>query len=297
MIKWGFLIAFQIPFVLSPQNPGEVIAYVSRQRYNTDIYLLQLSSSGITRLISEDAGEYSPAWSPDGCSIAYVSNNTRIVPDILVLNLKDSSVTNVTAQIGSDANYHNYPSWSPDGGKLAYTSSRREGLGLHILDLANMQDFRLTDTTLVVSSSDWSPNGKYIAFAAEHDSDLDIYSVSIDGTQLNNLTNDNGHDMNPSWSPNGQQIAFSSNRNDNWELYVIDADGSNLRRLTSNDGVDAEPDWSPDGKRIAFTSNRTGHFEVYVMNTDGSDLQQLTHAPYVISESPHWQPMVCENKK
>lgn len=81
-----------------------------------DIYVMNAYGSGQKKLTDSSADDSSPAWSPDGSKIAFMSNRANSL-DIFIMNTDGSNVTRLTNN--GRANFN--PSWSPDGTKVAST--------------------------------------------------------------------------------------------------------------------------------------------------------------------------------
>ena len=75
---------------------------------NFEIYVVNADGSGLTRLTSDSADDFSPAWSPDGSRIAFASDRDGN-PDVYVINTDGSGITRLTNNLASDL----HPSWSP----------------------------------------------------------------------------------------------------------------------------------------------------------------------------------------
>ncbi len=222
---------------------------------------------------------HSPAWSPDGKQIVFLS-----------VNGPDAGLVFVNAD-GSDLkpfylpNRAGSPFWSPDGQYIAFSYDREHHAGKYSLFLLKVAD-RVGHPIVndVGHEASWSPDSQKIAFEGLYG----IYTVNIDGSEVTALT-DVYTDSSPAWSPDGKQIAFVSIRDGNDEIYVMNSDGSNLSRLTDNSAKDFAPAWSPDSQFIAFLSDRDGNREIYVMNADGSNQKNITNSSDEEC-SPQWQP-------
>jgi Tol biopolymer transport system component len=229
------------------------------------------------QLTSNDADDHSPAWSPDGMKIAFVSDRAdphahqrghAPIWDLYVMNADGSGITRVTT-CGNDCGGNGVlaPAWSPDGTHLAFAMTKRRGpsdmyfqTDLYVVNADGSGLVQLTDTPDQQGDPAWSPDGSEIAFSRYVDGQLDVFSVKADGTEEARLTTDPADDSGPAWSPDGRQIVFSSHRNwdevhdrlfegdpGNAELYVMNADGSGQTRLTDDRAWDGAAVWLVGG--------------------------------------------------
>ncbi|GIV20363.1 MAG: hypothetical protein KatS3mg023_2114 [Armatimonadota bacterium] len=256
------------------------IAFYSVRDGNPEIYVMNPDGTEQTRLTSSIAGDFVPAWSPDGSKIAFCSGSMG-QRDIYVMNADGTEPTRLTSEAGDDVN----PSWSPDGSKLVFASNRDGNYEVYVMNADGTGQTRLT----VIPGQDdhprWSPDGSRIAFASTRDGNWEIYVMNADGSGQTRLTSHTATDYLPAWSPDGSKIAFMSARDGDEEIYVMNADSTGLTQLTSNSVTDSAPFWSPDGRRIAF--HAVGNWDIYVMNADGTGRTQLTTHP-ADDYSPAW---------
>ena len=291
------------------QSADTRIAFVSTRHdeRNAEIYLMNPDGKRVRRLTEHPQFDATPAWSPDGQKITFIS--FRDEPgDIYVMNPDGSNPINLTQ---SPEAKEGAPSWSPDGKQITYKSwgiFNANGFfqsDIWVMDADGANQRNLTNHIANDWNPAWSPDGMQIVFSSDRDKawefdawdNRDVHVMNADGTNIINLTNHPAADTYPAWSPDGRQIAFSSDRNGNLEIYVMNADGTNPIKLTNHPAVDRVPDWSPDGLRIAFSTNRDGdwekkpndNWEVYVMNADGTNPINLTNHP-AWDTSPSWEP-------
>jgi TolB protein len=266
-------------------NEGGQIAFVSDRDGNPEIYVINIDGTGATRLTDHPAGDYAPAWSPDGIRIAFYSERDGNA-EIYAINADGSNLKRLTNDPANDY----APAWSPDGKQIAFHSHRYQGAGrIFVMDADGSEVKRLTSPEWDDWSPAWSPDGDQIVFNSSRNNNRDIWLMNADGSKMTNLTRNPADDWWPDWAPDGKHIVFHSDRDDNFEIYTINVKGSGATRLTDHPASDYDPAWSPDAARIAFTSDRCGNREVFVMNADGSSPINLTrHTAH--DWAPAWSP-------
>jgi Tol biopolymer transport system component len=269
---------------------------------NTDIYTLKSNGAGLTRLTTDPAIDYGPAWSPDGSKIAFDSYRHGN-PEIYVMKADGTSPTRLTTNLAVDAS----PTWSPDGAKIAFVSGRDANgdAEIYVMSADGTNPVRLTTDPADDYGPAWSPDGSKIAFWSTRDGNGEIYVMNPDGLNVTRLTTNTVDDIFPEWSPDGSQLVFSRLTGCDsysgfcdYDLFVMNADGSGAAQLTSGSS-DHAPAWSPDAGSIAFGANFCAPYyyyyysygcyysysAVYIVRTDGTRVVELLRDAF----SPAWR--------
>ena len=254
-----------------------LVAFYSDRDGNLEIYTIQADGSQLQRLTNDPAFDDSPAISPDGQQIVFLTARHDPNPqfpdlkyEIYVMNVDGSNLRRLTNTGAAE----NHPAWSPDGSQILFDADY-DGDGfyeIYTMDPDGMGVARLTANAANDQFADWSPDGSQIAFSSDRNGNWDIFIMDADGSNQRSLTNSPKWELFPAWSPDGGLIAFQVvvSRPGNTDIFLMNVDGSNQHQLTDKPGYDENPAWSPDGRQIVFQTRRDGQFELYIMNVDGS---------------------------
>jgi TolB protein len=228
----------------------------------------------------------SPAWSPDGQNLAYVSFEDRL-PSIYVQYLKTGERRRVSAKAG----VNQAPAFSPDGKRLALTLSTRDGnLDVYILDLATNGLTRLTDDPGIDTEPEWSKDGQSIYFTSDRAGGPQIYRVGIHpGDRPRRLTFQGNYNARPRLSPDESQLAFVTQEEGSYRVAVMDLKGRGDVQVLTKGQFDVSPSYAPNGAMIIYASRDHGRGVLAMTSSDGRVQEKLMSSEGEVQE-PAWSP-------
>jgi tricorn protease len=162
---------------------------------------------------SPSVADRDPAWSPDGKSIAYFSDESGEY----ALHIRDQNGTSAVTKIdlGSPASFFYTPTWSPDSKKIAYYDKR---LNLWYIDVAQKKPIKV-DTDLFDSPGydfrpRWSPDSKWITYARQLQNHLHaIFLYSVADAKVSQLTDGLSDAYAPDFDKSGKYLYFLASTN------------------------------------------------------------------------------------
>ena len=277
---------YEITFLSSPRiSPdGQRVAYVvtevdaRKHAYRSSIWSVPSGGGEARRLTAGPANAVSPAWSPDGRWLAFLSEREGEAgraagPEQKKLG-KDKPQIWLLPTDGGEARQATFlphgastPTWSPDGKWLAFSAQ------VGPLD-EETDDGKPLPKARVIDRLFYRLDGTgYIYERRSH-----LFLLNVDGGEPVQLTDGDWDDGDPAWSPDGRQLSFVSSRaEDRWylptsDVYALAIDqgkAGELRRVTDGTLDCGSPSWSPDGQTIAFYASLKrragGHNDVYTI--------------------------------
>jgi len=212
---------------------------------------------GDTRNLTNTSGaaERSPAWSPDGKTIAYFSDASGEYQ--LYLHDQTGFKAPAVIDLGPDPSYFYNPTWSPDSKHIAYTDKH---LRLWYVDVPSGKPVLVDKGTYGSFGANfnisWSPDSKWISYNRDLDNQLNaVFLYSMDTHKSTQVTDGMSDASSPAFDLNGKYLYFIASTDDGPSNAGIDL--SSLDRAQSSaayvvvlakDGASPIPPESDDEK-------------------------------------------------
>ncbi|QXL83160.1 Tol-Pal system beta propeller repeat protein TolB [Comamonas sp. NLF-1-9] len=258
------------------------IAYITKVGSRYSLWVADADGENAQSALSSPEPIISPAWSPSGTQLAYVSFESR-KPVVYVHDIASGRRRLIANFRGSNS----APAWSPDGRTLAVTLSRDGGSQLYTISANGGEATRLMQSAGIDTEPTYASDGR-IYFVSDRGGSPQIYRVAASGGAAERVTFQGNYNISPSVSPDGQTLAYITRSGGAFKLQVMDLKSHTSTSITDT-SADERPSFAPNGKLIVYATRNQGKEMLMTTTLDGKIKARLAGQGGDIRE-PAWGP-------
>ncbi len=241
-----------------------------------------------------------PKRSPDGSSLAYVSNK-GVDYGLLSLYVKELDGSEKQVAVIDNAEFHQQGnhlrtmeplvtfletsfSFSPDGNQLAYAINKKNKYGesyrdIFVYDMEAKESERLTHSARIESPA-WNAATNTIAAVQYEKGTQNLVLLYPDQPDsIKTLTSyESGETLyTPEWSTDGSKIYFAKASLHNRDIYIYDVASGTVLPYLKDEYIDyRDPHFGPDGNYLYYAANPDGIFNIYRISLRSGEKTKLT---------------------
>ncbi|HZR02733.1 MAG TPA: Tol-Pal system beta propeller repeat protein TolB [Burkholderiales bacterium] len=261
------------------------IAYVARHPNRFELHVADADGFNSQFILAHREPVISPAWSPEGNRIAYVSFEQRKAI-VFLHDLQKGTRTIVANYEGSNS----APAWAPDGERLAVVLSKDGVSQLYSVRPDGNDLVRLTNSNAIDTEPSFSPDGKTVLFTSDRGGSPQIYRMRTSGGAAERVTFEGNYNVTPRYSPDGKSFAFIQRAQGRYSLAIMDFASRQMQALTDGQ-FDGSPTFAPNGRLVLYASIVKGRGILAAVSSDGRIKQKITASAQDVRE-PAWGPLV-----
>ena len=245
------------------------IAYVNRQGKMFSLIVADSDGYNEQIVLKQNEPVMSPAWSPDGSHLAYVSFETGHAAVFV-----QSLLTNQRKVLADFPGSNSAPAWSPDGKQLAVVLTREGGSQIYLIRPDGSDIRRISFSGGIDTEPNFSPDGQSLLFTSDRGGSAQIYRMPVEGGAAQRLTFAAGTSYSPRHNPDGKSFVFTHLSGGRFYISVQDFQTGQMEMLTEG-GWEKKPSFAPNGKLILFASEARGRGILATVSSDGRVKQHM----------------------
>lgn len=275
-------------------KPGaytSLLAYITVDQDSATgkVYRLQVSDSdghNARTILQSTEPILSPAWSPDGKRIAYVSFEGRNS----AIYLQDLA-TGRRERIIHGEGINSSPTFSRDGKKLAVTLSRDGNPEIYLYDFKRKSLTRVTRHGAIDTEPAWAPDGRGLVFTSDRGDGPQIYYFNLAENSIKRITYNMGrYNTRARYSPDGRKLVLVNGIEGIYRIVLLDLRTKIYEAVTIGE-LDESPSFSPNGAMVIYATVTENGSQLAAVSADGFTKQKLVAQRGEVRE-PVWGPLI-----
>lgn len=262
-----------------------VVTHPTRESSHYVLEVADADGFNAHTLLNSNEPIMSPAWTPDGRELAYVSFEGHRAA-IYLQNLASGK----RYKISSAPGINGAPSFSSDGRYMAMVLSKSGNPNIYLLDRQAARYRPVISDVYIDTEPSFSADGGSFLFTSNRDGTPQIYQYVLATGKISRVTYGGNYNAKASFVPNTQDIIMMHRVDQAFGIARLDLNSGQIQTLVQT-GADESPSISANGKMVIYATQYGGRGVLAQVSVDGRIKLRLPAREGSVQE-PAWSPFL-----